>query len=132
MSSKRFYSNSYRCPDTPFWIMDKETGDRVISFKHEELPNGVYSLQKVVDFLNYLNTDIILLKEESNDKEKYEELICIKEKYNKKIADLKHIIWELEKKFELLEEEMNELTKENEGLIRLYDYYYNEYYKLLE
>lgn len=49
---KRFYGDTLRCPNAPYYIIDKATHERVKTFKHDELPYGYETLNSIVDLLN--------------------------------------------------------------------------------
>ena len=66
MSDKRFYGNSLRCPDTPFFIEDKENLKyHYLYFKNDEMPYGHKTLIKIVNRLNQLNEENKELQEKN-------------------------------------------------------------------
>ena len=59
MTKERFTGTTLRCPNAPWYIFDNDKcpSERVCVFKHDELPEGYKTLNKIVDLLNNVNKE---------------------------------------------------------------------------
>ena len=124
----RFIGTTYRCPDAPYMIMDKRKNEKtILKFKHEELPYGYDTLNKICDFLNYMDDeltlmvdDLIQLRKDGGEFEyNHTKLEQIRVKYEDEINKLRLEKRRLEREITDLIKDNHDLKEEKQGLIKL-------------